>query len=130
MKNILFAVVGLLLCGAASADVNVESLVISQSAPIPAGTSIRVNMHNDGTLPDVAQRVELQARERNSVEWKTVKAWDVNRKVASGNRLSLDYFPAADGFMDNALTSPSFEVRALVMSRNGGQHSMEQAFTR
>lgn len=130
MKQLAIVLLGLGLVGAAHCDVKVESVVISQSAPNPRGTNIRVNMLNDGITTDVAQHVELQARAAQTAEWKTVKTWNVHTKVASGNRLSLDYLPGADGFMDPALTSPTFEVRALVTGRNGGQHSMEQAFTR
>jgi purine-nucleoside phosphorylase len=129
VKKLFLSLTALCLTGAAYADVKVESIVINQSAPTPAGTNIRVNLHNDGAMSDVAQSVEIQAR-ANGGDWVTVKSFDVNTKVLSGNRLSVDYFPAADGQMDDTLTHQNYEIRALVTGLNGGSDSMEQAFSR
>lgn len=130
MKNIALTLATLVLCGtAAFADLRVEGIVINQTAPIPSGTNIRVNLLNDGLVVESVQHLDLQARVGDS-DWKTIKSFDLSEKVLAGDRLSVDYFPTADGYMDDTLTAPSYELRAVVSNASGATDSAQQSFTR
>ncbi len=128
MKKFLCAASFLSLVGLALpavADVRVDSIVVNQSAPIPEGTNIRINMINDGNWSERPSSVSLEARENASSSWRSVKVWNWNHRLAPGHRLSLDYLPARGEAMDPALTQNSYELRAVVNGVSGPQTSLE-----
>ena len=133
--NKLFAALPLLgiLCwqAPAFADVRVEQILVNQAAPTAECTNIRVNLNNDGPDGRHISRVDLQARENSSSEWKTVKTWDrPNMRMEARNRLSLDFLPLADQHLDSTLAADHYELRALVTDRTGEQASEVSSFER
>lgn len=109
----------------AAADVRVDSILVNQSAPIPEGTNIRVNMINDGSWAERPSSITLEARENASSAWRSLRVWNWNHRLAPGHRLSLDYLPARGEAMDPALTQSSYELRAVVNGVSGQQTSLE-----
>lgn len=129
MKN-FFSIVGLAACLGmavpAAAEIRLEPIVFHQAAPLPEATNVRVNLMNQGSWTEAPERVTLEVRESLDSEWRTVKVWDHGLKIAPGQRLSLDYLPAQGELMDPALTSPSFELRAVVHGAQGPSAQAEQ----
>ena len=122
MKKILSAAALLAAFGLglpAHADVRVESILVNQSAPTPEGTNVRVNLFNEGVLTERPSTVELHVRENPNSEWRTVKVWNWDRNLASGERLSLDYLPAQGQPLHSALTLSQYELRAVVNGVSG-----------
>lgn len=123
-STLLLAVVGLGL--PAFADVRVEQIVVNQSAPTPAGTNLRVNLYNDGSVVESPRSVELQVRENADSPWRMVKVWELTEsqsRMQAGDRLALDYFPAQ--MMDSALEGDHYELKAIVSGMSGPMTSFE-----
>lgn len=127
ISKLLFAAA--LTTAIAAADVRVDNIVVNQSAPIPEGTNIRVNLMNDGPSTLVPGSVELQARDTGASDWHTIKVWDQKRKIAPGEKLSFDFLPARGEVLDPTLQQPTYELRAVVNGVPGPMSSFEYQYT-
>lgn len=110
MKKLLFF---LALATPALAQVKVDEIKVTQSAPEANGTNIRVNLQNGRTRVNLTS-VELQARESEADPWQSVKVWSRKMHLLPGRTVALDYLPSNDSEFPEVLSRPQFKLRVLV----------------
>lgn len=129
MKHLLVAMGALVtLSLPLAAEVRVTGIVINQSAPVPEGTNIRINLDNPGRTVEKPTMVQLQVRETPDSDWQIVKSWKHHLTLLSGKRMALDYLPARGEEINPILMKPSFQVRAMVFYGNTTLAQLERSY--
>ncbi|MBI3925779.1 MAG: hypothetical protein HY319_09580 [Armatimonadetes bacterium] len=107
----------------------IEDIVVNQGAKVPAGTNLRVNVHNPGTYHETGpSTVTLYVRGNAAEPWRVVQSWNHSNGLRAGYRQSHDYFASVEGQMDPAFYQDDFLVRAVVVS--GGKEAATEVIAR
>ena len=99
----------LALAASVAADVRLESLVVSPSAP-----RFQLNLRNDGRVAVTPDRIELRIRESDQASWQSLKLWVGPRSVPPGAIMTLESTPYDGGPALEALSLPSYQLQAVV----------------
>lgn len=94
----------------------IEDVVINQNLDGNGveGLNIRVNISNQGHQPLHDPSVILWVRENWQSNWRLIKKWSHHDQIDPAQKHAHDYFAYSQGYVDPALFSRRFEVKAEV----------------
>ncbi len=112
MRHLLLLLILLVFTLPSTAQAIIDDLHISRDGDI---VNIRVSVRNTGNATQAGPMlIEVFARQTSSDDWQPVISWSNIPKLASGHRVSRDYFSQDEDQVTAMAARGLFEVRAIL----------------